>query len=92
MGLVDRIEEWGIVKTWRADCAVPGYDLVVEHAVVAPSPVVSEWSPSMLLDSSLLYCDISAALAERQLQLPDSHGGNIKFNHTRPMYVDFGSV
>lgn len=91
-GLLEKIEQWGSVKTWRADLHIPGYEVVVEHEVIPPSPVVSEWSPSMLFDAALLYCDLSHALAEQGLQLQDSHGWNIMFHHTRPVYVDFTSI
>jgi SAM-dependent methyltransferase len=91
-GLIEKFEEWGLVKTWRADLRIPGYDVVVEHEVLPMGPVVSEWSPSMLFDASSLYCDLSAVLAEHQLQLQDSHGWNIMFRHARPVYVDFASL
>jgi hypothetical protein len=91
-GLLERLEEWGAVKTWRADYAVPGYEVVVEHEVIPPGPVVSEWSPAMLSDAAMLYCDLSNTLAEHSLQLQDSHGWNIMFRHVRPVYVDFASI
>jgi hypothetical protein len=91
-GLLERLEEWSVVKTWRADFTVPGYEVVVEHEVIPPGPVVSEWSPSMLFDAAMLYCDLSNTLAEHGLQLQDSHGWNIMFRHLRPIYVDFASI
>jgi hypothetical protein len=71
---------------------MPGYDVVVEHEILPMGPVVSEWSPSMLFDAASLYCDLSATLAEHQLQLQDSHGWNIMFRNSHPVYVDFGSL
>src|SRR5687768_14190712 len=59
---LERLEEWSIVKTWRADFAVEGYEVLVEHGVIPAAPVVSEWSPSMLFDAAMLYCDLSNAL------------------------------
>src|SRR5438309_11308896 len=91
-GLIDKIEAWGLVKTWKTDLQMPGYDVVVEHEVLPTGPVVSEWSPSMLFDAASLYCNLSAVLAEHDLQLQDSHGWNIIFSNTRPVYVDFSSI
>jgi Tellurite resistance protein TehB len=91
-GLLERLEEWSVVRTWRADFALPGYEVVVEHEVIPSAPVVSEWSSSMLFDAAMLYCDLSDLLAEHGLQLQDSHGWNIMFRHTQPVYVDFASI
>lgn len=91
-GFLERIDEWGLVRTWKADFDMPGYETVVEHEVIPSGPVVSEWSPSMLSDAATLYCDLTIVLAEHGLQLQDSHGWNIMFHYTRPVYVDFASI
>lgn len=90
--LLDELPQWGIVKTWRSDVQIEGYDLVVEHEALPPSPLVSEWSPEMLRDAALLFLRISERLATRGLQLQDSHGWNMMFDGPRLRYIDFSSI
>lgn len=91
-GLLDELPQWHIVKTWRSDAQVEGYELVVEHEALPPSPLVSEWSPEMLRDAALLFCSLSERLASHGLQLQDSHGWNMMFDGAKLRYIDFSSI
>ena len=46
----------------------------------------------MLFDAAQLFCNFSWELAQHGLQLQDSHGWNIMFRNTEPIYVDFSSI
>lgn len=91
-GLLDELPQWHIVKTWRSDAQIEGYDLVAEHESLPPSPLVSEWSPEMLRDAALLFCRISERLAAHGMQLQDSHGWNMMFDGATLRYIDFSSI
>ena len=91
-GLLEEMPKWNIVKTWRSDAQIEGYDLVVEHEALPPSPLVSEWSPRMLRDAALLFLEISTKLAAHGLQLQDSHGWNMMFAGAQVRYIDFSSI
>ncbi|TWT64678.1 methyltransferase domain-containing protein [Allorhodopirellula solitaria] len=91
-GLLDEMPQWNVVKTWRSDLQIDGYDLVVEHEKLPPSPLVSEWSPAMLRDAALLFCDLTERLAGQDLQLQDSHGWNMMFDNATLRYIDFSSI
>ncbi len=91
-GLLDELPHRHIVKTWRADATIEGYDVVVEHEPLPPSPLVSEWSPEMLRDAALMFCEISEWLAAQGLQLQDSHGWNMMFDGAKLRYIDFSSI
>lgn len=91
-GLLEELPPWHIVKTWRSNVQIEGYELVVEHEALPPSPLVSEWSPEMLRDAALLFCRISERLAAHGLQLQDSHGWNMMFDGATLRYIDFSSI
>lgn len=91
-GLLEELSQWNVVKTWRSDVRIEDYDLVVEHEALPPSPLVSEWSPEMLRDAALLFCEISERLAAHGLQLQDSHGWNMMFDGAKLRYIDFSSI
>ncbi|MBB3204280.1 SAM-dependent methyltransferase [Rhodopirellula rubra] len=91
-GLLDRLKGWGVVGSVRADFEIPEYDIVVSHQVIPPSPLVSEWSPEMLRDAAVLFCELSVHLAEHGFQLQDSHGWNVMFDQANPVYIDFASI
>jgi hypothetical protein len=90
--LLEELTTWNVVGTKRTDIKIEGFELVVEHDVLPASSLVHEWSPTMLLDAALLFCNLSKNLASVDMQLQDSHGWNIMFHYGNPVYVDFGSI
>lgn len=91
-GLLDEMANRGWAPRCRiADVSIAGYALVIEQVRV---PVVSypyEWSYGMLRDAAARVLEINLLARSYGWELKDSHGLNIVFDGSRPMWVDLGS-
>jgi hypothetical protein len=97
LGLVEqaRRRDWsalGLVPTWRADGALPGYEAVIEHRRVPFLSLRGEWSGEGLRAAALCLLRLNAALLRDGLCLKDAHPWNILFDGARPWFIDWGSI
>ena len=91
-GALASLIDVGLVPTWRSPLSIEGFDMVLEHRRLPPSPTVGQWTPRMLRDAGTLFCDLSLALAPLGLALQDCHGWNIMFHGTRAHHIDVSSI
>jgi hypothetical protein len=82
----------GLVETSVADIELDGYDLVLQHKRVEFPSVWSEWCSLMIREATLFICKLNLELANRGLFTKDTQPGNVLFDYTRPVWVDFGSI
>ena len=91
-GLFDR----GIVKTDilnEPELASLGYDMILEHEKVPHIAYAHEWPTEMIKDAALFQLDLNLKLNEFGVTLKDCGvTGNVLFNGTRPVFVDFLSL
>jgi hypothetical protein len=82
----------GLVETWVSDLEVDGYGLVLQHKRIEFESVWSEWCSWMIQDATLLMVRLNLALAKRGLIANDIKPGNVLFDYSRPVWIDFGSI
>jgi SAM-dependent methyltransferase len=83
----ERLDRLGIVETELA----PGEELAFRHRKLTIS-YPFEWPADMLKDAALFHLDLMSELAPRGLALKDALPGNVLFDATRPVFVDFFSL
>ncbi len=94
-GIAQRLHErFGLVRTELSELylADVGCDLVVQHEVVEPATYCVEWCPSMLRDAARLHLELSIELASQHMMLQDASPWNVRFQGTRPRFIDFTSI
>ncbi len=84
--------ELGLVPTWRAEVAMPGFEAVLEHQRIPFVTLRGEWSGEGLRAAALCLLRLNAALLRDGLCLKDSHPWNILFEGVRPRFIDWGSI
>ena len=83
----ERLDNLGIVETEL----VPGEELAFRHRKLTIS-YPFEWPADMLKDAALFHLELMSELASRGLALKDALPGNVLFDETRPVFVDFFSL
>ena len=86
----------GIVKTDIVNdpsLATLGYDMILVHEKVPHITYAHEWPTEMIKDAALFQLDLNLKLNGLGVTLKDCGvTGNVLFNGTRPVFVDFLSL
>ena len=86
----------GIVKTHMVngnELSKFGYDIVLEHEKIPFITYAHEWPSEMIKDAALFQLDLNLKLNSLGITLKDCGvTGNVLFNSTRPVFVDFLSL
>jgi len=91
-GCMDDFFQAGLVPTWISDLEVEGFDLVLEHKKIDFPSKWNEWCSYMIKDAALLFCGLNLELAKKGYLTKDTHPGNVMFDYTNPLWVDFTSI
>lgn len=92
-GVVEKLVKKGLlIQTEPTPFQMDGYPLILKHRTVPFISFGHEWCPIMLRDAALTVTDMLMTLAEHNLTLQDAHVGNVLFDWTNPLWVDFGSI
>lgn len=83
----EQLDGLGIVETELA----PDDELAFRHRKLTIS-YPFEWPADMLKDAALFHLDLMSDLAPRGLALKDALPGNVLFDGTRPVFIDFFSL
>ncbi len=91
-GLIHRLIGEGMIpETKILDIQIPGYSMVLEHALVYPITYVYEWSFSMNKDAALMILELNKIAREYGYETKDCHQYNVLFQHNKPIFIDIGS-
>jgi hypothetical protein len=91
-GALSNLFHSDLIETCVADIDVDGYDLILQHRAIEFPSVWSEWCSLMIKEAALLICRLNLELAKRNLFTKDTQPGNILFDYTKPVWIDFGSI
>lgn len=74
-----------------ADVRIDGYELVIKQRRLPVPSYPYEWSYGMLRDAAARVLEIALHARRFGWELKDSHGFNLIFDGTNPVWVDLGS-
>lgn len=91
-GFIDEMVEKGYMpRCWVTDLSNEKYSMIVEHEKISPVIYPQEWTFTMLYDASLMVLKVAKLAKKYKLNMKDSHGLNVLFCKSKPMFIDLGS-
>lgn len=91
-GLIDElIEKKLFPQTTLSPYTFDEFELILEHEKIDPVLYPSSWSFDMLKDAGICVLEVNMIARKYGYQTIDSHGFNVLFKETQPMFIDLGS-
>ena len=81
-----------LIETRVSEERVEGFELVLEHPLIAPLSFPFEWPPSMFKAAALALLELNSRLMSQGFCTVDGHPWNIVFAGTKPVFVDFTAI
>ncbi|MGN0364338.1 MAG: hypothetical protein ACI4E5_00170 [Suilimivivens sp.] len=92
-GLVEKLVKNNLfIDTKISELSCPNGNIVLEHRKIGVKQHYSQWTFEMMKDAALLVLKINEVCSQYGYELKDCHQGNIMFDGTTPIWVDFGSI
>lgn len=82
----------GLIEAEIVDEMTGEYEFIIRHPRVMIEAHWSEWCTYMIRDALKMVVDLCINLCDRGLMLDDIKPGNIMFDFTKPLWVDWGAI
>ncbi len=80
------------VETSISDDLFEDGRMVLEHRKVFPRQRPSQWTFDMMKDAAMLVLKMNLLCIKYGYEIRNCHQGNILFDGTAPVFIDFGSI